>query len=626
MAETKRKAVSVAGSLKTKETETGERQIVFVASSNGLDRHYENVDVKSLRLPVKGGGEVVAKDIGSDGATNVDIPLMLNHSFDVTDVIGSVRKAYMDGDELVFEAGISQRDIAQDMLTLIDEGHLSNAFSITMSDYNYDSDTATISDAEVIEVSLVFRGANKEARLLAIKSLLGGKKVADEKSKITADEAREISEKFNEVLASLVKDEEASTEEEQQEETPEQESKEVEAEVEAAPTEEEAKEEEPAEEVSEKDIEPEASEEPEAEAEEEVEETEEQPKEEKDEETMEKSIAKENVVKSAPAQAVKSNDYLESKEALKDFRAIVLKNHRGSNEKIMKEWQENLASKAISGDAILPARIEQIFFKTWFDNEGILSTFRQLNARAGAVYAMSATENGTAKPHVKGAEKVDQSIEAARRDLKALGIYKKLPIDLQDLFDDETGELLAFRVEELAGRVAHAVAVGAIVGGYINNGRGLNPMATDLTNSADAEANPFAAAVASIVTSEATDTELDKAIRVLGAVKGDRKVLIVPEGWRTKIALLKNANGYYLGDPEEILNASIFELSEMTGSGFEMIAYARDSYVLVGEANAQTRTDFDLNYNQDIMLVERYVGGSAQGYKTVAGIAGEVSA
>ena len=618
MAETKRKAVSVAGSLKTKETDTGERQIVFVASSNGLDRHYENVDVKSLRLPIKGGGEVVAKDIAEGGATNVDIPLMLNHSFDVTDVIGSVRKAYMNGDELVFEAGISQRDVAQDMLTLIDEGHLSNAFSITMSDYDYDSDTGTISNAEVIEVSLVFRGANKEARLLAIKSLLGGKKVADEKSKITADEAREISEKFNEVLASFVKDEEASTEEEQPEETPEQESKEVEAEAEAEPVAEE-----PAEEVAEKDVES-VEAEPEAEPEEQVEEAEEETKEEeKDEETMEKSIAKENIVKSAPAQAVAtSSDYLKSKEALKDFRSVVLKNHRGSNEKIMKEWAENLESKGISGDAILPSRIEQIFFKTWVDNDGILSTFRQLGVRAGAVYAMQATANGTALPHAKGEDKLEQEIEDVRRDLKALGIYKKLSIDLQDLFDDETGELLAFRVEELAGRVAHAVAVGAIFGGYSAGGRGLFSMAADLSASSDAE-NVFASSVATVVEAEGTDTELDKAIRVLGAVKGDRKVLVVPEGWRTKIALLKNANGYYLGDPEEILNAQIFEFNEMSGSGYEMIAYARDSYVIVGEANATTRTDFDLVKNRDVMLVERYVGGSATGYKTIAGIAGE---
>lgn len=612
----KRKAVSVVGSLKTKATDDGERQIVFVASSNGLDRHYENVDVKSLRLPLKGGGEIVARDLPKDGADNIDIPLMLNHSFDVTDVIGSVRRAYLDGDELVFEAGISKREIAQDMLTLIDEGHLNNAFSITMADYDYDTDTNTIYDAEVIEVSLVFRGANKEARLLAIKSLLGGKQVADEKSKITADEAREISEKFDDLLASLVKDEEADTEEEKPEETPEQESKEVEAEAEAEPAAEEPAEEE----VKEKDIEP-AEAEPEAEPEEQVEEAEEETKEEEKDEEMEKSIAKETIVKAQPAQAVKSSsDYLKSKEALKDFRNVVLKHHRGSNEQIMKEWTENLSSKAISGDAILPSRIENIFFKTWVDNDEVLSTFRQLGVRAGAVYAMTAASNGTAQAHVKGEEKVDQELESVRRDIKALGIYKKLPIDLQDLFDDETGELLAFRVEELAARVAHAIAIGAIIGGYSNNGRGLNPMSADITASADATNNPFAASVASIVTTEATDTELDKAIRVLGAVKGDRKVLIVPEGWRTQIALLKNANGYYLGDPEEILNARIFEFGEMSNSGFEMIAYAEGTYVIAGEANATTRTDFDLTTNQDVMLVERYVGGSATGYKTVAGI------
>ena len=612
--EQKRKAVSVVGSLKTKATDDGERQIVFVASSNGLDRHYENVDVKSLRLPLKGGGEIVARDLPKDGADNIDIPLMLNHSFDVTDVIGSVRRAYLDGDELVFEAGISKREIAQDMLTLIDEGHLNNAFSITMADYDYDTDTNTIYDAEVIEVSLVFRGANKEARLLAIKSLLGGKQVADEKSKITADEAREISEKVNDLLASLVKDEEADTEEEKPEETPEQESKEVEAEAEAEPAAEEPAEEE----VKEKDVVP-AEAEPEAEEPEQVEEAEEETKEEEKDEEMEKSIAKETIVKAQPAQAVKSSsDYLKSKEALKDFRNVVLKNHRGSNEKIMKEWSENLASKGITGDEILPSRIEQIMFKTWVDNDDIIGTFRQLGVRAGAVYAMKASANGAAVAHVKGTEKVDQELESVRRDLKAIGIYKKLPIDLQDLFDDESGELLAFRVEELAARVAHAIAVGAIFGGYSNNGRGLYSMAGDLAAAAN---DDFSGSVATVVTAEATDTELDKAIRVLGAVKGDRKVLIVPEGWKTQIELLKNANGYYLGDPEEILGARIFEFAEASSSNYEMIAYAEGSYVIAGEANATTRTDFDLNTNQDVMLVERYVGGSATGYKTVAGIA-----
>ena len=165
--EVKSKAIEFNGAVRSKDVD-GERRITFVASSNGIDRHYERVDVESLRLPLKDGGTAKVAEIGSNGIEGVDIPLMLNHSGDVTDVIGSVRKAYFENGELIFEAGISSREVAQEVLTLIEEGHLSNAFSITMIDFDYQDNT--IYDAEVIEVSVVYRGANKEARLLAIKS------------------------------------------------------------------------------------------------------------------------------------------------------------------------------------------------------------------------------------------------------------------------------------------------------------------------------------------------------------------------------------------------------------------------------------------------------------------------
>lgn len=182
--EVKTKIVPVSARLKAKDAEgNSERRITFVASSNGVDRHYETVNVESLRLPLKGGGTIKVAEIPAEGISDViDIPLMLNHSGDVKDVIGSVRKAFYQNGELIFEAGISSLDVAQDMLTLIEEGHLSNAFSITMIDYDYNFDSETISNAEIIEVSLVYRGANKEARLLAIKSLLGGEMPDAEKS------------------------------------------------------------------------------------------------------------------------------------------------------------------------------------------------------------------------------------------------------------------------------------------------------------------------------------------------------------------------------------------------------------------------------------------------------------
>ena len=586
----KQKSVQFAGTLKTKDVD-GERRIVFVASSSSIDRDYERVDVPSLRLPLKAGGEIQVSQIGADGVEGVDIPLMLNHSGDVRDVIGSVRKAMFIDGELVFEAGISSRGIAQEILTLIDEGHLSNAFSITMTDFDYDYDTETIRNAEVIEVSVVYRGSNKDARLLAVKSLLGGEEM-EEAEKVEAPIEAEAVETVTEPVgeAPVEQVEEAANEAEAEAEKDEAEAEET---VEEVATEQEEPAEEPAsEEQQEK------------------------------EQEMEKEIAKDSIVaKATPVQVVKSNDYLKSKQALTDFKNVVLKYHRGSNEAIMKEWTANLASKAISGDAILPSRIEQIFFKTWTDKAEILNTFRTLGVRSGAVYAMIASQYGTAQAHAKGDTKLNQEIEAVRRDIKALGIYKKLPIDLQDLFDDETGELLAFRVEELAGRVAHAIAVGAIVGGYADqNGRGLFSMVGDLNGSIASTPDDFGASVATVVEADAGDTEIAKAIKTTGAVKGDRRILIVKSGWMTNARIALIGMNYPVADIAEFVGADeIHELEEMSNSGYDMIAYSRDSYVIAGEANATVRTDFDLSKNQDVMLVERYVGGSMTGYKNLAG-------
>lgn len=584
----KQKSIQFSTTVKTKDVD-GERRIVFVASSSSVDRDYEKVDVPTLRLPLKSGGEIQVSQIGSEGVEGVDIPLMLNHSGDIRDVIGSVRKAWFENGELVFEAGISSRGIAQEILTLIDEGHLSNAFSITMIDFDYDYDTETIRDAEVIEVSVVYRGSNKDARLLAVKSLLGDERM-DEAEKVEAEAPVETPET---VEAPVEQVEESVSEAEA---TSEKDEAEAEAPVEETTTEQE---EEP--------VEPTVSEEPTN----------------KEQETMEKEIAQDTVVaKATPVQAVKSEgNYLASKKALADFKNIVLKHHRGDNAGIMKEWTAHIASKAISGDAILPARIEQIFFKTWTDKAEILNTFRTLGVRAGAVYAMVASSNGTALAHEKGETKLNQEIEAVRRDLKGLGIYKKLPIDLQDLFDDETGELLAFRVEELAGRVAHAIVVGAIVGGYAdNNGRGLFSMKGDLDGASASTPDDFGASVATVVEADAGDSDIAKAIKTCGAVKGDRRILIVPAGWMTTARIALIGMNYPVADLAEFVGADeIHELDEMANSGYDMIAYSRDSYVIAGEANATVRTDFDLSTNQDVMLVERYVAGSITGYKNLAG-------
>lgn len=591
---TKSKAVDFRGKIATKSAENGERRIVFVASSNGLDRHHEQVDVASLRLPLKGGGHVKVETISDEGVDNVDVPLMLNHSADATDIIGSVRRAFYRDNELIFEAGISSLDKAQDVLTLIEEGHLSNAFSITMTDFDYED--STIYDAEVIEVSVVYRGSNKEARLLAVKAL----EESAEKPEEPATETEEPA-----TIETVQKDAEPTETEEKPETTEPTEEQEAEPQAEQEP-----------------ETEPET-----AEAEEPAESGEEkETKEEKEE--MNPEIAKAAVVAEgaevANETAVNSKAYLASDKAMADFAKVIVANKGLGNEAIMSAWGAELKSKGITGATVLPTKLENVLFKLWTDQPGILSTFKFVNVKHAQALGYQLGTNGTAKGHTKGAQKTNQDLVGVSREILTRAIYKKLPIDLQDLVDDETGALLAFRSEELQDRIANAIAVGAIIGDseYLNSGRGLYSMTADI-----AATSGYGKDVAVSVANDSNDTVYDKAIKTIYALNienGQKAVLIAPRGFKKDLLLTKDSAGHPVFNPGMDIAAAlgvkeIFEMTEMTGSGYDLIAYIDGSYMLIGENGTSVYPQKDINYNQDVMLAERYVGGSATGFQTVAG-------
>lgn len=590
--------------------EAEERTITFVASSAEQDRHYEKVDTASLRLPLKGGGEIIAGDIKADGVDNVDIPLMLNHSFDVKDVIGSVRKAFFKDGELIFEAGISKREEAQEILQLIEEGHLDNAFSITMADFDYNQDSGEISNAEIIEVSVVFRGANKEARLLAVKSVEGIELVErneDGSFKAIVD-GKEVTLKADEST-------EAEVEEATEEKAEEEEKSEPEAEAENA-TETEG------ESVAEEE---EKSEESEAET------TEESTKEESE---MDKEIAKEAIATPAVAVKATSENYLASKDYLNVFKKAIIDTKGQSAGATKAVLKAHLASKGITGDAILPTEIASIFFKTWEDKGSILSTFRNINAPAAALYAFGGEGEGIrAKGHKKGDQKAVQTVTSTRRDLKQKLVYKRQDYDLQDILDDTTGELLRFRVEELGARVANEIALGAILGDgrtqpesgadyrVFDGTRGLWSMAADIAGN-----TAYQNAVANAVTYSPTDNIFDKIKKTLAqvrAINGGRKVVVVEPGALSEFEITKTDSGTYLiapGTSASALfpNTVIFEMDEMEGADYDVIAYAENGYALFS-TNEMVRTAFDLDYNTDAMLVERSVAGSLYGNRVAAG-------
>lgn len=170
--------------------QSGVRTITAIVTSGNADRDGDMVDVKSLRFPLKAGGYVLGKDL--NGSQVLDLPFLLNHSFNVEDMIGGWQsgKYIAETDEIQLEAGVSTRDKAQDLMKLFDEGFVGNNFSITMSDYTYDA--PYIYDAEVVECSFVFKGANRDAKLQMVKSLLKGEDMAEIAKKSVEERKAEL--------------------------------------------------------------------------------------------------------------------------------------------------------------------------------------------------------------------------------------------------------------------------------------------------------------------------------------------------------------------------------------------------------------------------------------------------
>lgn len=560
----------------------GERRVTFVASTSSEDRDYEIVKIDTFRLPLKGGGFIRVSELPAEGMDTVDIPFLTDHRMlEVEKTIGSVRRAMFVDGKLIFEAGISSRPYAQDVFKLIDEGHLDNAFSIQYRDYDHNFDTDTDINGEIVEVSLVTRGSNKDAHVLAVKSLnKGDNQMNDNETKPKTES--EIPENAPET-------------------TPETTEGTQEAEKSFG-----------ADGVKDKAM------------------------------NVQATIAKTLVTQ--PTQKVTSSapsSYLKSKAAMHDFAQTII-NNRGNRALVLKAWVAHLRSKGIEGDAILPSQIENIFFKTWEDNEGILGTFRRSRLRYGSVNAFTGSgEDIRAKGHRKGDTKAAQRIINMRRDLKVKVIYKMLPLDLQDLLDDTTGEVLRFRTEELAGRVANEIALGAILGDgreapeddddpdyrVFDGTRGLFSMAADIAASAQVSpTRSFAKAVASELSAANGDDWYDKIIKTLAKVKpvrqGGKKVLVLPTDALTTLLLSKNENGGRLFVPgtnfEDVFRCKIFEMEEMDNADYDCIAYADQGYSLLG-TDEMVRTDYDIKKNQDVMLVERAVAGSLEGHRVAAG-------
>ena len=541
-----------------------ERRIRFVASSVNEDRHYEKVDVASLRLPLKQGGEIRAGAIPTEGVNDlVDIPLILNHSGDVRDTIGSVRSAFYENGELIFEAGISKREIAQEMLLLLEEGHLSNAFSITMSDFDYNFESETISNAEIIEVSLVFRGANREARLLAVKSLKG-----DEMS--------------------------------QEKETPEVLKKE------ATTT-----------------VYPEVAADDEPEVEQAENSTENNNSNEEKEEETNKEIAK-DAISAMPSQVSKATtDYLNTKGAVVDFANALQDSAGASAEDFKKAWAAKVASKGITNvEQLLPGALVSAI-SDGIEKAGTI--WNVVNKTGLTVRRIDAeTAGARAQGHKRGTTKKEMSLTFTDRVIRAGFIYDYITLNKEDIRENQdTGALVKFVLETLPKRIITEIER-AIVLGDGRNASGDDVIESFVSILKDAQSGTFATEYTpakdeplykSIIKAAAQIEAEGPIYAVLSkSAKADLKLSETKNG-----ALVLPLGGDLAGTFElkEIFTPSWFNKSN--AADYQAVLFVGDAYETVGDNSIEAFTNFSLSQNKQEYLQEIYAGGALT--KVKAGVA-----
>lgn len=532
--------------------ENEERKIRFVASSVNEDRHYEKVDVASLRLPLKQGGEIRAGAIPTEGVNDlVDIPLILNHSGDVRDTIGSVRSAFYENGELIFEAGISKREIAQEMLLLLEEGHLSNAFSITMSDFDYNFESETISNAEIIEVSLVFRGANREARLLAVKSLKG-----DEMS--------------------------------QEKETPEVLKKE------ATTT-----------------VYPEIVADDEPEVEQAENSTENNNYNEEKEEEMDKEIAKDAISKAAPSQAVKSSsNYLETNEAMSDYAKILEKFAGAGTNEVKKAWADHVAHKGISNvEVLLPGAMVSAI-SDGIEKSGTI--WNVLNKTGLTVRRIDAeTAGNRAQGHKRGTTKKETTLTFTDRVIRAGFIYDYLKLNKEDIVENrDTGALVKFVLETLPKRIITELERAVVIG----DGRsGEDDKINSFVSILDDAKNSVFATEYTPTTGEPLYKSIVKAAANIVA-EGD-VYLVMSKSAKADLKLSETKSGALVfplgGDIAGTLEVKeIFTPSWFAPEGVQAVMFVGDAYETVGDNSIEAYTNFSLSQNKQEYLQEIYAGGA----------------
>lgn len=197
-------------------TETNGRTLTFLANSGKVMCDGLTVDLKTLKAPLIDGTLKLVSDLTE--SDKLSLPLLIDHMPSIECQAGAITRLWMTDAGLMAEAKLSEVDQGERIRQLAADGCLTNSFSITVEFNQLPGKDGIIHDGELLEISVVYRGADPRAAFTAINSrnnkngdtmnpeLL--KKLARTiaQFKLTPDEAEQLTDSIGDIMQSALDD------------------------------------------------------------------------------------------------------------------------------------------------------------------------------------------------------------------------------------------------------------------------------------------------------------------------------------------------------------------------------------------------------------------------------------
>lgn len=196
--------------------ETNGRTLTFLANSGKVMCDGLTVDLKTLKAPLIDGTLKLVSDLTE--SDKLSLPLLIDHMPSIECQAGAITRLWMTDDGLMAEAKLSEVDQGERIRQLAADGCLTNSFSITVEFNQRPGKDGIIHDGELLEISVVYRGADPRAAFTAINSrnnkngdtmnpeLL--KKLARTiaQFKLTPNEAEQLTDSIGDIMQSALDD------------------------------------------------------------------------------------------------------------------------------------------------------------------------------------------------------------------------------------------------------------------------------------------------------------------------------------------------------------------------------------------------------------------------------------